>query len=370
VNDEEGTRSAETQALSEHAERPSANKKANAWAASSEGGTIESELIIDPPEGGIVIRRKVELIDKDNNVLQRFTERVWPAWVPGPDSGSSLTDFEKNWADASSQARATAKWIATILGLALAALIGSAPLSGIRNEYIPLRAYIIGGIGLVCIACTLFLVVRVLVPQITGFEDLISGKRPFKDLRERFQLNSGIFLPVRIRTFAELGGRARLEALTLDQLETRIEGHQGDPAKKEELGVLCEAHDGRTKWLAYLKQTAAQWAVVGSYLVVKDRVGWARILGLITGLAGTALIVIAFLMPKPQAPAVALTDYRLAHDSSTAAAQSVIGNKCAVFKGVVTGADSNSDLTILVQGSSTCNSASITIPGEDLVEIP
>jgi hypothetical protein len=370
VNEQEKSSSATTEKLSEQARQPSADEKAVAWSAFSEEGTIDLGVIIDDPGDGIVIRRKVTLTGKDNHVLQQFTERVWPVWVPGPDSGSTLADFEKNWADASRQARATAKWIATILGLALAALIGSAPLSGIRNDDIPLRAYVIGAIGFVCIAFTLFLVVRVLVPQVTGFEDLISDKRPFKDLRGRFQLNSGIFLPVRITTFAELGGRAQVEALTLDRLETRIEEYHGDPAKKEDFDVLCAAYDGRTKWLAYLKETAAQWAIIASYLVVKERVGWARILGLITGIAGTALIVIAFLMPKPQAPAVELTNYRLAHDSTTAAPQSLLGNKCTVFKGVIVGVDGNGGLTILVQGSSTCNPASISIPGEDLIEIP
>jgi hypothetical protein len=177
-------------------------------------------------------------------------------------------------------------------------------------------------------------------------------------------------LPLRVRTFAELEGRTRLEALTLDKLEAEINACRGDPAMDAEFKALCDAQAGRTKWLAYLMRTATQWTVIASYEVVKERAGWARILGLVTGTVGTALIVTAFLMPTPQAPAVNLTTYKLAHGAATAAAQSIIGDRCTMFKGVISHVDSNGDLTVLVQATDVCNSASITIPGEDLIEIP
>lgn len=186
----------ETSMRSDRGGHPSLHEQADAWNAVCEGGAVES--ILDDPDrcgAGIAIGRTVKLYDNESNELISCKEPVWPVWVPKPGSDPTLANFEKTWANASNQARATAKWLATILGLALAALIGSAPLSGLRGEYIPWYAYVIGGAGLACIAVTLFLVVRVLVPQVTDFEDLISGKRPFEDLKKRFERNTGTLLP-------------------------------------------------------------------------------------------------------------------------------------------------------------------------------
>jgi hypothetical protein len=341
-------------------------------------GAVEATLK-DPEHcgAGIAISRTVKLLDNGSNELMSWEELVYPVWVPKSGSDPTLADFEKNWANASNQARATAKWLATILGVALAALIGSAPLSGLRGEYIPWRAYVVGAAGLACIALTLFLVVSVLVPQVTDFEDLISGKRPFKSLKKRFERNTGTLLPLRVHTFAELAGRMRLEALTLNKLEEKINEFRGntnpdgntDPDGKKAFDAYCSAQAGRSEWLSYLQKTATQWTVIASYQAVKYRATWARTLGLFSGIAGTALIVVAFLMPSPQAPAVKLTTYKLAHSAATAAAQSILGESCTMFSGVVVHADSNGDLTVLVQPTDACNSASINVPGKDLIQM-
>jgi hypothetical protein len=351
--------------------QPSLREQANAWKDVCKGGAVEATLEDPDPRGtGIAIGRTIKLLDEKSNQCLSWKEPVWPVWVPKSGSDPTLADFEKTWANASNQARATAKWLATILGVALAALIGSAPLSGFRGEYIPWRAYVVGAAGLACIACTLFLVVSVLVPQVTDFEDLISGKRPFKNLKKRFENNTGILLPLRVHTFAELAGRMRVEALTLNMLEERINELRGDPDMQKKFDAYCNAQTGRSEWLSYLQKIATQWTVIASYQAVKYRAGWARTLGLFSGTAGTALIVVAFLMPSPQAPAANLTTYKLTHSAATTAAQSIIGESCTMFKGVVVHADSNGDLTVLVQPNDACNSASITVPGKDLMQMP
>lgn len=346
--------------------------EAEAWeAAACEGATIESALLPPARAGtGIAIGRTLKLLDGKSNVLLECNEPVWPVWVPESDSESALAKFEENWADAADQARSTAKWLAAILGTALAALVGSAPLSGIRGEYIPWLAYVMGAAGVACISFTLFLVVRVLVPEVTDFDDLISGKRPFDSLRDRFERDTGTLLPLRVRTFAELSGRMRLEAITLDQLEKRINECRGDASREQEFKAYCDAQVGRSKWLSYLTKTATQWTVIASYQAVKYQAGWARTAGLISGTVGTILILVAFLMPRPQASAVNLASYRLAHSTATAAAQAIIGEGCTAFRGVVTSVESNGDLTVPVQPTDVCNSASIAVPGKNLIQIP
>jgi hypothetical protein len=372
LNKEKGTAPTVTSTGSEGGEEASLKEQAQAWYEACNGGIIEL-VGLDCARSGtsIAIGRTVRFGPASGKPLYQLREPVWPVWVPESGSDSNLAEFEKTWANASRQARATAKWLAAILGIALAALIGSAPLSGIRGEYIPLRAYVIGAAGLACIAFTLFLVVCVLVPEVTGFEDLISGERPFKDLKERFERNAGILLPLRVRTFAELGGRTRVEALTLEELEKRINEYRDSGAGDEEFKAYCDAQQGRSKWLSYLMRTANQWAVIASYQAVKEQADRARNVGIISGTVGTALIVATFLMPTLQSPAANLTTYKLAHGSiAAAAAQSIIGDRCATFKGVVVHADSNGALTVLVQPTDACNSASITVPGTDLMQIP
>lgn len=162
----------------------------------------------------------------------------------------------------------------------------------------------------------------------------------------------------------------RLEALTLDKLEEKINEFRIDPARKEEFEAYCHAQADRSEWLSYLMKTATQWTVIASYQAVKYQAGWARTVGLFSGIAGTALIVVAFLMPRPQAPAVNLTTYKLSPGAATMAAQSIIGDRCTTFRGVVVHGDSNGDLTVLVQPTEACNSASITVPGKELIQIP
>jgi hypothetical protein len=95
--------------------------------------------------------------DSENNVWRiyecdgpekgPFKELIWPVYVPRPasesagdqggkkqddkasDGSPAVSAADKYWAEAAGQARSTAKWIATSLGAALAAIIGTAPLT-------------------------------------------------------------------------------------------------------------------------------------------------------------------------------------------------------------------------------------------------
>jgi hypothetical protein len=295
----------------------------------------------------------------------KIREQVWPIWVPQEDSDSSASDFEKSSEDSASQARSTAKWVATILGAALAALIGSAPLSGIRDDYIPRAAYLCAGFGLAFLVFTIFLVIRVLIPQVTLFGDFFKDDH-FKDLEEIIERSSGIMLPIGISTLAELGGRVRLEAITLNEL-ARDAAEQSSPIGAD---LADSARTGRGKWLEYLSRQVDQWTAIASYDEVRQRVGFVRIGGLITGGIGTALIVLAFLIPG--ASGGGLVTYRvLPNDNMADAAQAQLGgSSCASFKGVIVNTDANSILTVLVEDSTTCPSATIMIPGKDLMPTP
>lgn len=356
---------------------------------------VESVLnpVIDyDPAKPQALRRTVLLLTKQKEHL-KFEEPVWPIWVPTPDSETTVADFEKQWADASAQARSTAKWLATVLGAALGALIGSAPLANLRDLYVPWLAYLYGGAGLVLLALTLFLVLRVLVPRVTGFNDLTSGGRSFRKLKTRLEGHGGVLLPTGITSMDELACRAQLEARTLNQLAILLTEVKPDSAISKEGGAassllhrstkpdantdeqryatLMAAQAGRAQWLTYLTETITQWTAVASYQDVENRARLARVVGLISGTVGTALIVVSFLMPTVKTPTANLATYRIANDGvAAAAAQSAIGGaNCSKFKGIVVSRDAQDNVTILVQPDAGCDAASITIPGIDLVQI-
>ena len=228
----------------------------------------------------------------------------------------------------------------------------------------------------------------------TVFNDLTSGNRPFRELETKVEKDCGVLLPTGITSLKELADRAQLEALTLNQLAILLaEVNKPDASIKKKRGAvskllsrskkpnanmneqrhatLAAAQAGRAQWLTYLTETIMQWTAVASYQDVKERAGLARFVGLISGTAGTALIVVAFLVPTVKTPTANLATYRIANDGIAAAtAQSAIGGTdCAKFKGIVVGHDAQDNVTILVQPDAGCNAASITIPGIDLVQI-
>jgi len=334
-------------------------------------------LIWDDENPGALCRKATLPLKNNKNSKNsknsiEFREPIWPIWVPQPDSDTTIADFETHWNDASTQARSTAKWIATVLGAALAALIGTAPLAGFRDQDIPWYAYLSGGVGLVLIIVTLALIINVLVPQVTGFGDLTSssGSGAFAELKGKAKESTGALLPIGITTLDELAGRNRLEDYTLNKLANEIADDNQDHTEKARHETLIAAQKGRAQWLSYLTQTITQWTVIASYRDVKNRADRALSLGLFTGAIRTAGIVLAFLMPTPKAPAVSLATYQIVNnDTAALTARSAIGDKCEAFKGVVVGHDSQNNLTILAQPSGSCKSAYFIIPGKDLVEI-
>ena len=68
--------------------------------------------------------------------------------------------------------RDAARWMAAILGLALSALIGTAPFTNIRSDELTRASATFAMAGLLFIAITMFLVLRVLIPRATTFEDI------------------------------------------------------------------------------------------------------------------------------------------------------------------------------------------------------
>lgn len=331
---------------------------------------------------GLPLQRKIKWGLRVNNgaLKGEFEEQLSAIYVPGENGGdgqgndkrndrSGLARFQKHWQDASMQARSTAKWIATIIGAALGALIGTAPLSGLQGKQIPESAMISAALGVLFIGVTLYLVLRVLVPNVTVFGDIIDQPKralfsKFHHLQEQASRGGGVMLPAGISSLAELGWCSQIERQTLDLLVVEINEARGQPNSKVE--ILETALNIRGQWYNYLANQIAQWTSIGAYIVVKRAAGVARIPGLLFGIAGTVLIVWAFLQPQPRVqPSPVSTFHIISTPSSSVSdlAQVMLGANCKTFQGVVTGANTNTNIvTVLVKPSSECSGASISIP--------
>jgi hypothetical protein len=65
---------------------------------------------------------------------------IWPTWpVRSEDetalATSPLADVQSNWATVSDRLRDSAKWMATVLGAALATVVGASPLAGLSAHH-------------------------------------------------------------------------------------------------------------------------------------------------------------------------------------------------------------------------------------------
>jgi hypothetical protein len=349
---------------------------------------------------GSALGRKIDwTLDHDRSSLQgTLNEPLTPIYVPTKNDDSNKSDkqsdnqegmagFQKHWDDASAQARSTSKWIATVLGAALAALIGTAPLSGLQGKQIPPLAFGAAAAGLFLIAVTLFLVLRVLVPNVTGFGDIIAAepkrffrRRKFHSLQEQASRGGGVMLPIGIGSLPELGWRSRIESQTLDKLAQTIseksqqQGEENSDSSSPPLNVLKDAQKVRGRWLTLLTNEITQWTSIGAYVVVKRAAGAARFWGLIFGVLGTAAIVWAFLQPQPKVQPSPLATYHITSQPKSSArdqAQTRLGANCKTFAGVVTEANEKAQtVTVLVKPSNNCVGASISLPIANLATGP
>jgi len=353
-----------------------------------------------------------------------FKELIWPVYVPKPASESAggqggnkeggnkeddkasgvspaVSAADKYWAEAARQARSTAKWIATSLGAALAAIIGTAPLTPLGGKGVHWLSVpgVVITIGLVLLGLTLFLVTSVLVPGMTFFTNLKgSMDATRKDrllahltvcsaqraLGRRAADEHGVLLPIGITSLDELGYRIQLETLTLDaiakELETVSES-DGDAAKTENLLGRLETDPGQDKcefWgkvktdrgkiqQGYIDE-CMQWVIMADYVAVKVRADCARTFGLAFGLAGTALLVGGYIAIQPHESTAAANTatYAVLDVSPASPARTALGGACDAFTGIALRGAPAGKLAIYVTGGEGCKTGRVEVPAGDV----
>ena len=237
---------------------------------------------------------------------QRHDEVIWPAWPATPQdeaaaSPSPLAGVQEYWSTAGNRLRDSAKWTAAVLGAALATVIGTSPLAGIRAHTPQPIAIVLGSAALVFLGITMFLVLQVMRPQSVSYDDVQNAKRPRRWLpqtplykwRSAIESHQDLYLPCGVKDLTGLRQSMIIEEVTLMALACAL-ATAGDQASRDK---LCEARGARAARLRELRSTAAMVVTVGEYYTLRRRSSWATYGGILCGLLGTAAIVTAFAWP-------------------------------------------------------------------------
>lgn len=101
---------------------------------------------------------------------------IWPAWPASLEDQAALADSplkgaQDYWAKVGTRLRDSAKWMATVLGAALAAIVGTSPLTIWAAHHPRGLAAAAGVIGVGLLYLTLFLVLQVMRPQSVSYAD-------------------------------------------------------------------------------------------------------------------------------------------------------------------------------------------------------
>jgi len=301
-------------------------REAHAQGSSSGPESVQGRWEVKVHPGMHRITRTVYYrISAQNEVqdYEKFEEVIWPTWPATIEdeaevATSPLADLQRYWSTAGNRLRESAKWMATVIGAALAAVIGTSPSANLSSHHFQVVAAVIGLIGLLCLAATMLLLLRVLQPPEVSFEQVEEARdsagtaQPsdsdgqqdsswFKRYegsavyrwKQTVESHQDLYLPCGVTSLGELRWSINLEEKTLVQL-SRCSEDIADPGAAERLRSAQEARSAR---LLELRTAAARITAVAEYYALQARSTQARNGGTAFGFIGTALIVLAFAWP-------------------------------------------------------------------------
>jgi hypothetical protein len=246
-------------------------------------------------------------------------EVIWPTWPATPAeeaaaSASPLEELQQYWATAGNRLRDSAKWMAAVLGAALASVVGTSPLAG---HHLHSTAAVVGLAGLVFLSITMLLIVQVMRPQAVSYYDIQHARAPRgvaaamhrlgTHLRhhshflenplyrwcQTIESHQDLYLPCGVTSLTGLRRSLIIEEVTLVALAEARERAPSEAAVK----TLTRAQAARTARLLELRIAAAKVVTVGEYYKLRTRSARATYGGIGCGLIGTGAIVAAFSWP-------------------------------------------------------------------------
>jgi hypothetical protein len=227
---------------------------------------------------------------------------IWPAWPAKSEDEAAMTNCplagaQQYWAEVGSRLRDSAKWMATALGAALAAIIGTSPLTVFTKQHPTGTTIVMGLIGVAFLFLTLYLVLQVMRPQSVSYADVQSARRPWQQSlskwREIVESEEDLYLPCGVTSLTSLRQSMILEEVTLGALARARASAHDQPTSQ----ILCQAQAARSARLVELRTAAARIATIGEYYKLRARSTRATYGGVLFGLIGTTAIIMAFAWP-------------------------------------------------------------------------
>ena len=183
---------------------------------------------------------------------------IWPTWPTRSQgevavSGSPLASIQEYWSTVGNRLRDSAKWMAAMLGLAVATVIGTSPLAGMREHRPPPVAVLLGSAGLVLLGITMFLVLQVMRPQSVSYTDVQCAaprwswlpQRPLYKWRQTVESQQDLYLPCGVKCLTGLRQSMIIEEITLMAL-SRARATAQDEAARDKLCTAQAARAGKT----------------------------------------------------------------------------------------------------------------------------
>jgi len=229
-------------------------------------------------------------------------EVIWPTWPARSEDEAILADSplagaQEYWAEVGSRLRDSAKWTATVLGAALAAIVGTSPLTVFTTHHPQRTTIVVGLIGIVFLFLTLFLVVQVMRPQSVSYADVQSAQGPWQKSLSKWrnivESEEDLYLPCGVKCLTSLRQSMIIEEVTLGAL-ARARASARDLQTSE---ILVAAQTARSARLVELRTASARIATIGEYYKLRARSTHATYGGILSGLIGTIAIVMAFAWP-------------------------------------------------------------------------
>jgi hypothetical protein len=279
------------------AARPSWRKRlANGHlrAAGSEDHAICWRVSIRPVEKRVVIRdvwSGGQIWQGDAQWQPEAT--IWPSWHARQltsEDISSLRLAEQACERDGQRLRESAKWMSTVVGATLAVLIGTSPLTDMKQG--GASGIGMGVLGMIFLLATLYLVVRVMQPGLVRYEQLQAASHgPLFKWRTRLQDEQDLYLPCGIKCLDTLRQTMIVEELTL-----RVLGSAVERVTDEDRAVLEMTIEDRLARLRQLRATVGQVLAVAQFYVVQGRTRIATTWGIGFATAGVISIAVALLL--------------------------------------------------------------------------
>lgn len=249
-------------------------------------------------------------------------ELIWPTWPATlaeeeATSASPLKDLQRHWDSTVNRLRESAKWMAAVLGAAMASIIPTAPLTGLGQRHISAASAALGTAGLLFVTITMVLVLQVMRPQAVSYADIQEaqipvglrgnlrslGRRcrprshafesPLYRWRHTILAHPDLYLPCGVASLIELQQLMIIEELTLVAL-ARVSARSADDTVRDKLGHAQQARAAR---LHELRAAAADIVAVGVYYKARARSTWATYGGAAFGLLGILAVIAAVAWP-------------------------------------------------------------------------